>query len=95
MKNKKAAKDIPHCAEAHVTRLLRYHGITLTAVIAATDSNWIRIRQILDLTDFQIVDYGQVVRSRAVIEQLLRQAGWEGEPADLWREFDERLRSAA
>lgn len=75
--------------------LVASYGISLNKIARLCRTDFAVVKRALVLESFETVGYGKMVRIRAVIASLLAQAGWDGDPADLWAEYDERIELAA
>lgn len=76
----------------HVIGLLAYHRVTIGHIQQASGRSYFHARRVLDINTFGAQPLSIVVSIRAATERLLREAGWQGEPSELWAEYDAALR---
>lgn len=79
-------------ARPHVLGLLGYFEMTQTDVARATGYYLLQVQRALNIDTFSACSIEVVLNVRAATERLLREAGWQGEPAELWAEYDAALR---
>lgn len=88
----KPPKCSPSRPRPHAVCLLGYYGLTPTHVARACGTYLQQVQIALDTKRFVRAEYANVVTIRSGTERLLREAGWQGEPAELWAEYDAALR---
>ena len=94
MKNTPNTVEVPP-GKTRATVLMVMHGVSFSAVAREAGTNaHIAIRS-LDIHKFHTVGHGKVTRVRLATEKLLRDAGWSGDPAALWDEYDSKIELAA
>lgn len=76
----------------HAVGLLRYYGLSVRQVSLACGRYQQQVQNALDIPTFKNAPFSTVLEVRATTERLLRAAGWKGEPAELWGEYDAALR---
>lgn len=78
----------------HVIDELSRHKITVAAVAASLAVRRERVDKALDVSKFHTMRYADLYRVRRKVEAFLRLAGWQGNPVDLWCEYDDRITPA-
>ena len=69
-------------------KLLAIHKIDLPQLAMKSGVEKSSVWKALDIHRYQRVGYVRVKKTRAAAEYLLKAMGWDGEPADLWAEYD-------
>lgn len=91
-KQAKLVKITADQARPHVLGLLGYFEMTQTDVARAAGYYLLLVQRALGLDTFSGCSIEVVLTVRAATERLLREAGWQGEPSELWAEYDAALR---
>jgi len=71
-----------------VGRLLNEHSIGLRSISRASGAAPNTIKRVLDKRCFSKTYSLQKAAVRNAVERLLKAYQWDGEPSDLWNEFD-------
>lgn len=74
-----------------VETLLAQYRLTAEELARAADCTAAQAALALDIERFDTCPIVVLLRVRVRLEALLRERGWRGNPAELWREFDERF----
>jgi len=77
--------------DTHAIRMIRERSITFTQIGKHAGLPREAAQRAMDPRDFHRVGHGRVLRVRASVEELLRAFGWDGNGAELWSEYDDRL----
>jgi len=88
-------KHTPQDAPAEAVRLLKHYGMSLRGVARALEINHEAVAAAMRLGEQHAAAPDTVQRIRSHCEKVLAAAGWDGDPAELWAEYDRALRKAA
>ncbi len=71
--------------------LMKHYSITKTSIAQQLGKDPVLISRALDPKRFGTVTHQHIYPIRTRITNLLVAAGWEGDPLELWNEYDKKL----
>lgn len=90
-RNQGATEHTRTATHIEAIRLLRYHGISLRGVARSLGLNQGVVLNAMTPGKHRSTRFETVVIIRKKVEDMLAAAGWTGNPADLWAEYDDPI----